>query len=213
METLSWTEAWVAKVLTHGHIPKHVALILDGSRRWARVNGVPLRNAHKHGYATLKEITAFLYAIGVEELTCYVFSLGNFNRSKEEIDSLMNLFEVELDEIIKLGPNERCRFFGQRSLFPETIQRKFAIIEELTKDYKNKTMNIAAAYTCQDDITQGIKAILKTDVDSKAISIDLLEKNMFFGSSKVDLLIRTSGETRLSDFLMWEVRKTLQLTR
>lgn len=211
---LSLMEKGIAKVLSQGPVPKHVALVLDGHRRWARQNHVPLRQGHNAGYHVFLHLFSFLAELGVEEVTGFVLSVGNLSRSKEEIDALMDLFDVELGELIKhltyKTTNVRFRFMGQMTLLSESIQRKCAIIEEQTKNNK-QILNMATAYACQDDITQAMKAVLKTDVDPKAISMDLLENKMFFGSNKVDLYIRTSGETRLSDFMMWEVGKILEL--
>lgn len=211
--SLSWTEKWSAKVLSHGRIPKHVALILDGSRRWARINGVPLKNAHNRGYLIFKQISSFLYAIGVEEVTCYAFSLDNFSRTEEEIQPLMRLFEDELEKYIKDTEGMRFRFMGQKSRFSESIQRKFDELEELSKSNPpERTLNFAIAYTSQDDITQAMRAVSRQDGDAKDISVELLEDNMFFSlSSKVEILIRTSGETRISNFMMWEVSFNLNV--
>lgn len=205
--SLSWMERWTAKVLANGPIPNHVALILDGSRRWAKVNKVPLNCAHNQGYSVFLQIALYLHALGVHEVSAYIFSLENFNRTKEEVDTLMSLFEEQLDKCLKDTHGIRFRFMGQKKRLPLKIQNLISQLEEMSKDNpKGNTLNLAIAYTCQDDITQAMGTVLKEDSDPNDITVDLLQKNMYFGnSSKVDILIRTSGVTRFSDFMVWEV--------
>lgn len=204
---LSGLQKLSVKVLSQGPIPKHVGFILDGNRRWAKENSIPIKNAHDKGNTILKYISVYLQMLGVEEVTAFLFSLDNFSRSEEEVDLLLQRIEKTADEWIRNSQGMRIRFKGQTSLLPEALQRKIVICEEMTKNNaKEKTLNVAIAYACQDDIMQAMKAVVKQDIDSKEISVDLLEKNMFCGpSSDVDLIIRTSGETRLSNFMMWEV--------
>lgn len=207
--TLSWIEKWSAKVLSQGPIPHHVALILDGNRRWAKIKNIPMKDAHQTGNLVFQHLAHYLHTIGVHEVTGYVFSLDNFSRTKEEVDMLMQLFEDQIDKFIyKTHGTVRYRFMGQISKLPESLKEKCVKLEALTQNNpKEKLLNLAIAYTSQDDITQAIRSVLGQDCDSQEVSVDLLEQNMFFGaSSKVDLLIRTSGETRLSNFMMWEVR-------
>lgn len=204
---LSWLQKLSVKVLSQGPIPKHVGFILDGNRRWAKENSIPMKNSHDKGNTIFKCISVYMHMLGVEEVTGFVFSLDNFSRSEEEVDLLLQRIEKTADEFIRNSQGMRIRFKGQISLLPEALQRKIVICEEMTKNNaKEKTLNVAVAYTCQDDITQAMKAVLKQDSDSKEISVDLMEKSMFCGpSSDVDLILRTSGETRLSNFMMWEV--------
>lgn len=209
---IPWWQRHIAGTLSIGPIPNHVAFILDGNRRWARERNVATSEGHKVGAKTLMELGNFLEALGTKELTVYAFSIENFKRPKEEVDFLMDLLVKIAEEFRKLLPKMRFRFVGNLKLLPKDIQDLILELLEKTKDNGGIVVNIAIAYTCRDDITRGIVKVLDKEMDPKFINGQTIQDNMYTKDfSDVDILIRTSGETRLSDFLLWEVSEGLKI--
>lgn len=163
---------------------------------------------HKFGLQSLHNVTQFLKAAGTKEITLYAFSIENFKRNKHEVDNIMGMLDDTLEDILDNNDNDlRIRLIGDMTLLPLDLQKKVTQVMEHTKSNTTVTVNLAVAYTCRDDLNQSIKNVLRRPVKPKDITVDLLDQNLYTGPiSDVDILIRTSGETRLSDFLMWEVR-------
>lgn len=208
---LSWTGNYLSKILSNGPVPNHVAFILDGNRRWARQKNLAVMQGHKFGLKSCHRVSSFLRAVGTKEITLYAFSIENFKRNKDEVENIMKMLDESFDDILNdKGCDFRIRLVGDITLLTPQLQQKVKEIIEMTKDYCNFTVNLAVAYTCRDDLTQSMRNILMSPTDSKNISVDLLDQKLYTGPcSKVDILVRTSGETRLSDFLLWEVGKNL----
>lgn len=200
----SWWQLQLARTLAMGPVPNHMAFILDGNRRWARERGYEVTKGHVEGANSGEKMLRFLHAVGVKEFTLYLFSIENFRRAQTEVNFLMENLEKSIDDILERKPKACFRFVGNVKLLPEVVQKKIQLLEDKFKDYKDTIVNMAVAYTCRDDITQAIKkVVMKWDT----ISEELLEEMMYTREmSPVDILVRTSGETRLSDFLMYEVR-------
>lgn len=208
-KVVGWLFYYIARTLSVGPIPKHIAIILDGNRRWAKKRGLKPMEGHSQGVIGAHAIAEFLEALGIKEITAYGFSIENFNRPKEEVDYLMKKMHENADEQLEGVKNGRLlRLIGDKSLLSEELQVKINKIEENTKNNKGIIANGAIAYTCRDDIVQGMRKVLNSDVKTEDITVELLSNHMYTQPlSDVDILVRTSGETRFSDFLMWEVSK------
>lgn len=212
--TVTWLQRLCGNILKTGPIPKHVAFIMDGNRRFASKKSMENSQGHLKGVEKLAEVLEWCLYLGITEATVYAFSIDNFKRSKEEVDCLMELARArakrlmeEKDELNKRGV---CvRLIGNLSYLPQDIQNIIAEVVNLSKNNTRAFLNICLAYSSQDEISTAIKdvaegvqmGLLKTsDVDQQ-----LLQNCMYTNKSpNPDLLIRTSGEVRLSGFLAWQ---------
>lgn len=214
--TLSWTQRIALKVIRSGKIPRHVAFIMDGNRRYA--NKVQLKTAtegHVHGFDKLAEALQWCLDFGIEEVTVYAFSIENFKRSQSEVDTLMQLarekFAKFMEEKDQLNERGICiRMIGNWTLLPIDLQKCMADAMLLTQYNTKAILNVAFAYTSRDEMTQSIKDIVdgvqRNELEPCDITDTLIRRCMYSGkSSDPDLLVRTSGESRLSDFLLWQV--------
>ena len=193
------------------NMPKHIAIILDGNRRWAKKRKLPIKLGHKQGAQTLKKIVRHANKIGLEYITVYAFSTENWKRSKEEVDALMSLLEKYLEDFAKEADTENIviRVLGNISVLSKSLQES---IEKTIKRTENNTgtiFNIALNYGGRDEIVNAVKEISRKvkdgeitleEISEKLISENLYTKNI----PDPDLLIRTSGELRLSGFLPWQ---------
>lgn len=161
-------------------------------------------DGHRQGGLTGELIAKLFEALGTKELTMYLFSISNFNRSQTEVDFLMDYLCNSIEKFKANFPNARYRVVGNQKLLTPYVQQHLRKLEEDTKDREGIIVNMAIAYTCRDDITQGMVKVLEQHEDK--ITAQTLQEHMYTRTmSKVDILIRSSGETRFSDFLMWEV--------
>ena len=189
------------------NLPRHIAFICDGNRRWARSRGLPTLLGHKEGVEALKRVVRRASQLNLECLTFFCFSTENFNRGKEEIDYLFNLFR----EIIKLVPDfikdgYRFKHVGDRSLLPEDILKIIDDVTEQTKGGEKGVINIAFAYGGRNDIVNATKKIIETGVKSEDITEESFKQYLSTGDMPdVDLLVRTSGENRISGFLLYNM--------
>ncbi|XP_019696982.2 dehydrodolichyl diphosphate synthase complex subunit DHDDS [Harpegnathos saltator] len=216
--TLNWFQFLALKIMRTGHVPKHVAFIMDGNRRYANKKHVAKVEGHTKGFDKLAETLSWCMDLGITEVTVYAFSIENFKRNKEEVDALMELakqkFERLLEEKDKLMEHGVCvRIIGNLSLIPEDICKLIAKVMTITKDNNKAFLNVAFAYTSRDEITCAIKDIVKgvkhNEIVPEDINEDLISNCLYtYNSPDPDLLIRTSGEVRLSDFLMWQISDT-----
>ncbi|CAD5233963.1 unnamed protein product [Bursaphelenchus xylophilus] len=203
------------KFLKLNRIPRHIAFIMDGNRRYAHSNNMgSVVKGHFRGFDQLTKVLDWCNQLGVREITCYAFSIENFKRSKEEVDGLLQMAEQKftrlLEEKEKLAERQvKFRFFGNLDRLPTKLQCLMAEIELYTKDFDRAFLNVCLSYTSQDEIVRGMEKIrqAKNDgiIQEEDITEDLLNHSLDTGSSlPVDMLIRTSGEKRLSDFLLWQ---------
>ncbi|KAI9560716.1 hypothetical protein GHT06_011666 [Daphnia sinensis] len=211
---LKWYETLAVNILKCGFIPKHVAFIMDGNRRFANKSGVKKIEGHSKGFDKLAEVLQWCLLLGVNEVTVYAFSIENFRRSEEEVDQLMSLarekFQRLLEEKDKLNEHGiSIRVIGNIGLLPADLQKLVVESMESTKSNTEAVLNIAFSYTSRDEMTHAVREVawgvqedlLKID----DISEDLIQKCLYTRHSlQPDLLIRTSGEVRLSDFLLWQ---------
>ena len=192
-------------------VPNHIAIILDGNGRWAKAKGMPRSYGHVKGCANLETICDDMKELGVKYLTVYAFSTENWKRSREEVDSLMNLFRNYLKKCIKISRKNkmRVRVLGDITAFDEDIQQKIRELEEFSKDYEELFFQIALNYGGRDEIVRGIRKLAQDAVDGKVspgeITEDVFEGYLdTAGIPDPDFLIRTSGEQRLSNYLLWQ---------
>ena len=189
------------------NMPKHIAFICDGNRRWARSRALPTLVGHKEGVEAIKRVVRRASEIGLENLTFFCFSTENFDRSKEEIDYLFNLFR----ELIKLKSDflkhdYRFHHTGDRSLLPKDMLDMIDDVERETANCKKGTINIAFAYGGRNDIVNATKKIIKNGVDINSIDEQSFKNYLTTGNMPdVDLLVRTSGEQRISGFLLYNM--------
>ena len=194
------------------YMPKHIAIILDGNRRWAKKQGKPASFGHKEGAKTLEKIVRHANKIGLEYITVYAFSTENWKRAEEEVRALMMLLQNYLDEYSKRADTENIKVnvLGDISALSEGMQKSINKCMERTKDNTGVTFNIALNYGGRDEIVKAIKKIAK-EVENKELEIEdineeIVSNNLYTkGQPDPDLLIRTSGELRLSNFLPWQL--------
>ncbi len=195
----------------YNNLPEHIGIIMDGNGRWARKRGLPRSAGHREGAKTLEKLTRFAGDIGIKYITYYAFSTENWKRPSKEVESLMKLMTMYLDDYKRLlgGEDIRIRIIGKREGLSEEILRKIEIVENDTKHNSKITMNIAVNYGGREDILNSVKIIadkvekglLKPeDITEEDISSNLYTNYM----PDPDLIIRPSGELRLSNFLMWQ---------
>ena len=195
-------------------VPNHIAIILDGNGRWAKSKGMPRNYGHVKGCENLEDICEVAKELGVKYLTVYAFSTENWKRSKEEVEGLMKLFRNYLKKCIKISKknNMRVKIIGDPSAFDEDIQQSIRELEEFSKDFDDLHFQIALNYGSRDEITRAVnrmleeqkKGILTGEVTEETISSYLDTA----GIPDPDLLIRTSGELRLSNYLLWQLAYT-----
>ena len=191
--------------------PKHIAIIMDGNRRWAREHNLPVKMGHKKGADKLREIAKYANKIGIENLTVYAFSTENWKRSKEEVSGLMALLKQYLNDFLKRANTENIRinFIGDINALTKDLQESINKSIERTKANTGLNLNIAFNYGGRDEIVKATRKIAekikKNELDIDDIDEDLISNNLYtYNIPDPDLLIRTSGEIRLSGFLIWQ---------
>lgn len=188
-------------------IPKHVAIIMDGNGRWAQKKGLPRRKGHKEGVNTLKKIVKAAGEIGINYLTVYAFSTENWKRPDKEVNFLLNLFENtiknELDELKE--KNVHINVIGRKKTLPSNIVKQIEYLENKTAKESDLILNIAFNYGGRAEIVDTAKKILKEKIEVEDIDEKKFSSYLYFSNiPDVELLIRTGGEKRLSNFLLWE---------
>lgn len=193
------------------NIPHHVAIIMDGNGRWAQKRGLPRTAGHKAGGETLKKVLPYLKKRGVKVVTLYAFSSENWARPKEEVNTLIELFREYLKgDVVELKKhNARVSFIGDRNKFPSDIVQKMNTLELETENNKEFHVVLALSYGARDDMVQAIKQIVGQAVigmiKAEDITVNLVSESLSTHHiPNPDLIIRTSGEQRLSNFLLWE---------
>lgn len=195
-----------------GEIPVHIAIIMDGNGRWAKKRGLPRVAGHKRGVDTVKEIVEACAEIGVKFLTLYTFSTENWKRPKDEVSTLMRLLLKSLkDRVNELNENDiRLTTIGDLDALPEEVQKQLKIDIERTKNNKKMVLNLALSYSGRWELLEAIKEISKLSEKGKVAEQDIDEKfvSSFLTTKDIpdpDLVIRTSGEFRVSNFLLWQI--------
>ncbi len=195
---------------TELNIPNHVAIILDGNRRWAKKRGMKPQEGHYRGFTNLENLADYVFSKGVKVLSVYAFSTENFSRAKDEVDYLMDLFAVAFKKYFEKQnkKNVRIVFSGRREPLPEKVLKMIDEVTEKTKNNTGPIFNICVNYGGRPEIVDTTKKICEM-VKNGEISIDdideeLFTKNLYQDLPAIDLMIRTSGEIRLSNFLLWQ---------
>ncbi len=192
-------------------LPNHVGIIMDGNGRWAKKRGLPRTAGHAVGVKVFKEIVFYARDMGLKNLTVYAFSTENWKRPQQEIDKIMQLLEQLIDEaLVDFAKQKvRIRFLGERTNISSMLLEKMDKVTELTKEYCDTTLYIALNYGGRQEIVSSVKKIVDyckfNNIDSDDISEDLVGQNLYFSDfQNVDLVIRPSGEQRISNFLLWQ---------
>lgn len=207
-------EWYISRNLRPENMPKHVAIIMDGNRRFTKVQGnIDTIEGHKKGVGTLERVLDWCVDLGIEIVTVYAFSTENFNRPPEEVEGLMQLFKKNFEEITsnqKIHKNKvQVRAVGKLELLPEDVREAIKKAEESTASYNQRRLNIAIGYDGRMEIVDAIKKIVN-EVESGKLEVDDIDENIVnrnlytAGMEDPNLIIRTSGEERLSGFLLWQ---------
>ena len=193
-------------------IPKHIAIIMDGNGRWATEKGLPRTEGHKAGAENVRVILEHARERGVKYVTLYAFSSENWNRPKEEVKVLMDLFRKYMKEDVAELQKKKVRvsFIGDRARFPEDMQERMNEVERETAEYNDFHVILALSYGARDDMIAAIKRIAMDVMDRQCMISNIDEEVVnnalsTHGIPYPDLVIRTSGEQRISNFLLWEI--------
>ncbi len=197
------------------NIPKHVAIILDGNGRWAKKKKMPRNYGHAQGSKNVEKICEKAYKMGIQYLTVYAFSTENWRRPQDEVDALMKLLQTYLETSVKTSAknNMSVRVIGDTSKLSEDIKKSITELEAASKDNTGLRFQVAINYGSRDEIIRAAKA-LAMEVKLNKTEIDQIDETIFEsfldtnGIPNPDLLIRTSGEQRLSNFLLWQLAYT-----
>ncbi|POY72035.1 putative Ditrans,polycis-undecaprenyl-diphosphate synthase ((2E,6E)-farnesyl-diphosphate specific) [Rhodotorula taiwanensis] len=204
----------VIHALRLGPRPHHVAFIMDGNRRSARVRNLPVRVGHEEGFEALKRVLSFLLKLDIPHVTVYAFSIENFNRDPGEVDALLDMARTRLVEICQHGAllqqhGVQIRVIGRRDLLPPDVQASCSEAEALTAQNTRGILNLCCPYTSQEEMATAIKRTIDQASDPAAITEDDIAANLYTADSPpLDILIRTSGVSRLSDFLLWQASES-----
>ncbi len=193
-----------------GNLPKHVGIIMDGNGRWAKKRGLPRIAGHRAGAQNLKTISEFAGEMGIQYITAYAFSTENWKRSKEEVDALMQLLLDYLRDKEQLaGKNVTIRVIGDRSALSDEINREIDHIEAYTKDRDGMVMYLAINYGGRQEIVRAVNQLCQQvregSLEPGTVTEEMLSQHVYTEEvPDVDLIIRPSGELRLSNFLLWQ---------
>ena len=192
------------------NLPAHVGVIMDGNGRWAKRRGLPRKMGHKVGAETFRTIVRYANRIGLRYMTMYVFSTENWSRPKDEVNVIMDLLRKYLEDVDNYrSENIRIRFLGDLTVFDAKMQAKMAEIEKTSRDNTGLTLNLAVNYGGRSELTSAARQ-LALDVAAGKIRPEEITEQMLAdrlytkGEPDVDLIIRPSGEYRLSNFLIWQ---------
>ncbi|WP_143741306.1 polyprenyl diphosphate synthase [Methanosphaera sp. WGK6] len=207
-------EWYISRNLDKTKMPKHVAIIMDGNRRYSKIQGnMNAIEGHRRGVDTLENVLEWCIDLGIDIVTVYAFSTENFNRTEKEVSDLMDLF---VESFLSISTNKkihknkvRLKAVGKLDLFPEKVRDAIKNAEESTKEYKDRLVNIAMGYDGRVEIVDAFKKIArdvkKGKIDPDDITEELINNNLYTaGLEDPNLVIRTSGEERLSGFLLWQ---------
>jgi di-trans,poly-cis-decaprenylcistransferase len=201
----------ISKFVNVENLPEHIAIIMDGNRRWAKENNLDTASGHKEGAENLKRIAKFANKIGIKYLTVYAFSTENWKRTKEEVGAIMKLLKFYILDFFKSYDNNiKVRVIGRTDDLPKDIYSEIKKVEEKTKNNTGLVLNIAFNYGGRDEITTATKKIAEKvkngELNIEDITEELISNNLYTaGQPDPDLLIRTSGEERISNFLTWQI--------
>lgn len=189
----------------------HLAIIMDGNRRWAKQKGLPVKMGHKAGAKAFEKAIENCTNLGIKILTVYAFSTENWKRSEEEVNTLMGLLKDYLSKMKETLKNKdvKVNVLGDISAFSYDLVNSINELQDMTKNRKGFTVNICLNYGGRDEIVHAVKKIVDSGISSDKINEELISNNLYTaGMPDPDLLIRTSGEVRLSNYLLWQLAYT-----
>ncbi len=195
--------------LDNNSIPAHIAIIMDGNGRWAKAKGLPRTAGHVEGVERVKKITEEAVRLGVKYLTLYTFSTENWNRPVEEVEALMNLVLINLEEEIFVKNNVRFRVIGEMERLPESVQKRLKECMEHTATNTRMTLVIALSYSSKWELTRAVRLMAEKVKNGEMSPEDITEETVAAHLATnfmpdPDLLIRTGGEQRISNYLLWQ---------
>jgi len=192
--------------LKNSTLPTHIGFIMDGNGRWAKKRGLPRKFGHREGAKAFKKCVNLCVELEIKHTTFYAFSTENKNRPPDEVKALIELFDDYLDDVREMdAKNVRLKFIGDISFFPEKTQKKMQEAENETKDNTGLTCVLALNYGGRSEILYAVEKFIEQGKDSKALTEEEFEKYLYTkGLPDVDLIIRTGGERRISNFLIWQ---------
>lgn len=206
---MSSSEDISSKIITSQ--PKHIGIIMDGNGRWAKLRGKRRIFGHEAGVLKARELVETAVKIKLEALTLYAFSSENWSRPKKEVTGLMSLFEKTINKYTSLLIDNNVRFktVGDSSQLPSILKRKLEQMESITSENSGLKLTLAIAYGGQQEILNGIKKLIRDHedqiIDANEITVESFKEYLLFQDlPELDLIIRTSGETRLSNFMLWQ---------
>ena len=209
------TEEELLELMDQKHLPAHIAIIMDGNGRWAKIKGLPRIAGHREGINSVRDIVTCCREIGVQVLTIYAFSAENWKRPELEVNALMMFLEEYLQKELKTLMDNDIRFMtiGQTDKLPRSVQKWAQKVEKATEKNSSMVLNIALSYGGRTEIIEAIRGIAK-DVKEGRVGSEDIDMTLFStylytrGLPDPDLMIRTSGETRISNFLLWQIAYT-----
>ncbi len=195
-----------------GNVPQHVAIILDGNGRWAKAKGMPRNYGHAQGAKNVETICRAAYNMGIHYITMYAFSTENWKRPKDEVDALMKLLDTYIASCMKTAKrdNMRVRIIGDKSALSESLQEHIRELEEYSREFTGLQLTIAVNYGGRDDIVRAVKKVAEK-VSDQSLSVNEITEQVLCDNLDTwdipdpDLLIRTCGEQRVSNFLLWQI--------
>ncbi len=188
------------------NVPQHIGFIVDGNRRWAKKHGLPSYEGHLAGFNALKEVAQAVWDAGVKNLSFYVFSTENWKRSEQEVSYLMKLIKrLVKEETPSLIEREvRLKVIGSPEGLSQPVKDAIAKAEQATGHLTKGTLLLCINYGGQAEIVDAVKLIIKSEVSAEEVTTGLIEQNLYSpGTPPVDIIVRTSGEQRLSNFMLW----------
>lgn len=208
-------EKWLEETITSGQMPEHVGIILDGNRRWGSEKYGDKLNGHFYGARTGEDFLEWCLDLGIKTVTLYVFSTENFQRPKEEVSTILRIIENEARKLItdkRIHENRvHVKAIGRLELLPQSLREVLAEVEKVTADYDQHYLNIAVAYGGRAEIVDAAKRIIDEiksgSLDEQSVDEDTFRKYLYTShlpNPYPELIIRTSGEERLSGFLLWQ---------
>ncbi len=210
-------EKMLEREVARGPMPRHIAFILDGNRRWARSRGLPPWLGHRAGANNVEEVLDWCYDLGVETVTLYVLSVENIlRRPREELDALLGLIEEKVDDLLATGKLEkrkvRFKAMGRLEMLPRSLKEKLERLEERTSGFDSRYLNLAIAYGGRNEIIDAVRKIAfeaaRGALQPDDIDEGVFERYLYTGglpNPYPDLVVRTSGEVRISNFLLWQI--------
>ncbi|XP_063717875.1 dehydrodolichyl diphosphate synthase complex subunit Dhdds-like [Symsagittifera roscoffensis] len=207
---LAWYQRLLVSMIKYGPIPQHIAFIMDGNRRYARDLSERVITGHMEGFETLISVLSWAKELGIKEITVYAFSIENFSRPREEVEGLLDLARCKIPLVLRESHHlqrlgVRIRLLGKKELIAEDLRTQFELLEKSTEANRGSVLNICFAYTSTQEICDAVNKVDKNE----ALTRDNIERELYTKNClPLDLLIRTSGEVRLSDFLLWQAQFT-----